>query len=818
MADVTALRRRFEALERAYAPGQHGRWAARQRAEALDEWFSETLSESGEASSVAVLALGGYGRHLQLPHSDVDVLLTHDGLEHDRLVRLGELLWYPLWDAGFSVTPLVRTFAESREAAGERLDTRTALLDGRLIAGSAALASATLEPVLRDVQRDAPAFARVLIEERGRRRERSGSCAHDLSPDLKEGVGGLRDVSSLGWLTAAVGRPLQEVGALRAAEAEALDAAEEFLVRARRAVQLVSGKRGDRLAVDLQPEVAAGMGFVDGPALSAIDGLMRAAFEHARSVTAVVVAVGERLQPREDSAMGAMAIDGPASALEALAASAEADSEPAPSVIDDLEAAPIPEPVVWDARVRDAFLRIVRTGPAGVRALDVLDRLGRLERFLPAWHDVRCRPQRDPYHRFTVDAHLTQALATMAGLLVEPARDPMAAQMLELIDDRDALLLGALFHDIGKVGQGDHVPIGAVIARAQLDAMSLELATADLAAFMVAEHLLIPDTATRRDLTDENLVLDVAARVGTPERLAALYLLAVADAAATGPAAWTPWRQALVRELVSKVRHVLDRGTMGEELAARLAARTEEVRALLGDEPDAEVDRFVLRMPRGYFLTVEAAHAARHFRTIAPWLGATEVRTATAPGAQPDTYELLVVTPDRPALLSSVTGALAVGGISILSAQVFTTDDHVAVDLFDVAGIFEPEISEERWRSFRTTLRRGIEGAISIDRRVEDMRPHYPAPSVATPVTVRVDNDASDFSTVIEIGAPDRMGLLYDITRAFSSLGLDVHLAKVATFDGRVVDAFYVRDELGRKVTDTQRLTEIDRALRDHLS
>ena len=344
--------------------------------------------------------------------------------------------------------------------------------------------------------------------------------------------------------------------------------------------------------------------------------------------------------------------------------------------------------------------------------------------------------------------------------------------------------------------------------------MGLPAATAELSTFLVAEHLLLPDTATRRDLSDENLVLDVAARVGTPERLSALGLLAVADATATGPAAWTPWRQTLLRELVGKVRHVLERGTMGVELAARLTDRIERVRDLLASEPDAEVERFILRMPRGYFLSVEPAQAARHFKTVAPVLGTTEVRTTAVPGVRPGTYELLVVAPDRPALLASVAGALAVAGISILSAQVFTTDDRVAADLFEVEGAFEPEITEERWRSVRSTLRRWIEGSISIDRRVEEVRRHYPAPRAAVPVTVRVDNEASDFSSVIEVGAADRIGLLHDITRVFSDLGLDVHLAKVATFDGRVVDAFYVRDELGRKVTNAERIAEVERAMR----
>jgi [protein-PII] uridylyltransferase len=184
-------------------------------------------------------------------------------------------------------------------------------------------------------------------------------------------------------------------------------------------------------------------------------------------------------------------------------------------------------------------------------------------------------------------------------------------------------------------------------------------------------------------------------------------------------------------------------------------------------------------------------------------------------GARANTYELLVVAADRPGLLSWIAGALSLGGISILSAQVFTTGDGVAIDVFEVEGAFDPSITEARWREFRAFLRRAIDGSISLEQRVADKRRHYPTPKLVTPLTVGVDNAASDFSTVIEVGAPDRIGLLHDITRTFADLKLDVHLAKVATFDGRVVDAFYVRDPLGRKIEDPEQLREIDRALRD---
>jgi [protein-PII] uridylyltransferase len=358
------------------------------------------------------------------------------------------------------------------------------------------------------------------------------------------------------------------------------------------------------------------------------------------------------------------------------------------------------------------------------------------------------------------------------------------------------------------------VGVGTRVAAETLDHMGVSGPTADLALFLVAEHLLLSDTATRRDLEDENLVLGVADRIGDPTRLAALYLVTIADAEATGPLAWTPWRAALVRELVVKIQHVLERGDVGPGTAERLSARAEAIRtALEGEAPDV-VDRFLLRMPRGYVLSVPLERVASHVRLVATPVGAHEVRTHASEGTGEATYDLAVVATDRPGLLSMIAGALSLAGLSVLTAQVFTTDDGVAVDLFEIEGAFEIDVGEERWREFRTTLRKAIEGRLSLDHRVREKRRHYPVPRRDVPVRVEVDNDASDFFTVIEVGAPDRLGLLFDVTRTFGELQLDVHLAKVATFGVRVVDSFYVRDDLGRKVDDLERVRELERALR----
>ena len=808
---VVKLQAEYEALERAYSPGHHGVWAGRRRAELVDVALRGLFERAGSPPGTALAAVGGYGRALLLPRSDIDLLVLHDGSDDDTVARLADDLLYPLWNAGFEVGHAVRTSQECEQAC-ERLDAGAAMLDIRLLAGDEGLAMDVAVRVEAWARRDPRAFVTAIREDAARRAERFGSTAHLLEPDVKEGSGGWRDLHSISLIEKAVGTRLEDAGLLRGREREALEAAEEFLARVRSALHLETGKRVDRLVLDHQPAVARAMGFEDEPRLISIDGLMRALFEHARQIEFILRAVIDR--SLEEGAPAASPPTAPAGVLDALAFEAEAGREPSAALLDSIDDLDFSEEIVWDEHVRRAFGRILRAGDSGAASLEILDRLGLLARFIPEWTEVRCRPQRDPYHRFTVDAHLTNSFRAMARILSGEGDgdDPVQAEAVKHVSDPDAVLMGALLHDIGKNGEGGHVPVGARVVGSILDRMEVEPRASELVRFMVACHLLLPDTATRRDLSDENLVLDVAAAVGSSERLAALYLLAKADAEATGPAAWTPWRRTLIHELVAKVQHVLDRGEMGAELAEELLDRIERVRGLLDAEHAAEVERFLRGMPRAYFLNVEPARAARHFATIAPPVGAREVRAVQFEGIRAGTYELLVVARDRSGLLSWIAGSLALAGLSVHTAQVFTTEDGVASDLFEVEGVWEPEVPDRRWREFRRMLRRAVDGSISLERRVDEKRRWYPAPKVPAPVTVTVDNAASDFATVIEVGASDRLGLLYDITRTFAELGLDVHLAKVATYEGRVVDSFYVRDAVGRKLIDDPE--EIDRALR----
>ncbi|HEX2030808.1 MAG TPA: ACT domain-containing protein [Actinomycetota bacterium] len=813
------LVRALHALERAYSPGHHGRWSARRRSALVDEAVRD-LTE-GVPGSVAVVALGGYGREVLCPGSDIDLMVLHAERRPERVREAAERLFYPFWDAGLPLGHAVRTVEESVRGARERLDVACSLLDARLVAGNRGLFDRLDDGIRRQLSRDRQAFLERLVADGRARYERFGSCSAMLEPDLKEGSGGLRDVHSLPWAGRALfgGRglaDLQRHGLLRAAERSALEEAEEFLVRLRGALHLATGKRADRLVLDFQPSLAEAFGFEATAGLEATDALMRALFEHARQVEHVREAFFGRLEAEIEDALTVEPPSGPEDVLGAFAASARTDRPLAASSLDALEAADLgPSPFRWTEPGRRAFLEILRAGPAGERALEAMDRAGLLSRFLPEWAAARCRPQRDPYHRFSVDVHLLRTAAEAAILLAGQTSDAVAGRAADAVGDPDALLLGAFLHDIGKTGRGGHVAEGARVARGVLGRMGVADQVREDAVFLVAEHLLLPDTATRRDLDDENLVLDVAARVGTPERLAMLYLLTVADAAATGPHAWTPWRQALVRELVAKVEDVFERGDMGVDRAAALEERKAAIRSLLAG--DARVERFLERMPRAYLLAVPPEAAAAHLELVMPPLARAEVRTAASPGSRPGTHDLTVVALDRPGLLAKIAGAVALAGLNILSAQAFTTEDGVAADLFVVEPAFAEEIEEERWRRMRTDLRKALEGRISLEYRVVEKRRHYPPPRADVPVAVTVDNRASRFSTVVEVGAADRIGLLFDLARTFHELELDVHLAKVATYGGRVVDAFYVRDLFGRKVEDPEQTAEIERAIRARL-
>ncbi len=710
---------------------------------------------------MAVVAVGGYGRRELCPGSDLDVVLVHHGRRD--VQKVAERLWYPIWDAGVGLDHSVRTVKEALAVAGADLKAALGLLDARLVAGDAGLAAelgaGARAQWCRGARRWLPALAQAVEA----RHAQFGEVAFLLEPELKEGRGGLRDVHALH--AAALAAPVLD------ADDQSLADGHDKLLAVRVELHRVTGKASDRLLLQEQDRVAAVLGYRDADALmAAVSAAGRTIAWRSddgwRRVTSTPAGgrgrfasgdrpLGSGLVLRDgEVALSATAdpAGDPTLVLRAAAAAGELGTWLARSALDRLaaEGAALPDP--WPAGARDALVALLATGRAAIPVLEALDQCCLLTRIVPEWEAVRSRPQRNAYHRFTVDRHLCEAAANAAALSRRVARP-------------DLLLVGALLHDIGKGYPGDHTDVGVEMVQRIGSRLGFPPADVAVLANLVRHHLLLPDVATRRDLDDPATVAAVADAVGDRDTLELLAALTEADGLATGPSAWGPWKAGLVDDLVGRTARWLEGHRLPEPPAL-----------------PAPVHR--------------------------------EVMARRALDVVVDGNRVTVVAPDRPGLFCRVAGTLALHGLDVRSAAA-ASEDSMAVEVFEV----EPAFAKvPNWPRVRADLERALTGRLSLEARLAERIRAYAGrsrPVAAGPAEPRVlfDNDASAVATVVEVRAPDSIGVLYRITRALADCDLDVRSAKVSTLGHEVVDAFYVTDATGAKVVDPEHLTEIERAV-----
>ena len=709
------------------------------RSAETDRWLAALL---GAEAGVALVAVGGYGRRELLPGSDLDVLLLHDGRKG--IAAMADRIWYPIWDSGTRLDHAVRTTSEARKVARKDLKVALGLLYARHVAGDPELTSALRVGALEDWRASAGSRLAELQALHVERTERSGELAFLLEPDLKEARGGLRDVHAIQAIAAAWVAP---------GPGPRVRASYESIMDARHALHEITGRPTDRLVLQEQDEVARVLGLLDA------DALMRHLAGAGRTVAYSVDQAFRQAQrsrggrrrgkaQRRPLADGLVEQDGevvlaraadpatdPALPLRAAAAAAQAGLALAPRTLARLADCP-PLPVPWPPDARDALITLLGAGPATVPVWEALDQEGLVASLLPDWDRVRNRPQRNPLHTYTVDRHLVEAAVRSAVLTRDVARP-------------DLLLLSALLHDIGKGWPGDHRITGEVVARDVARRVGLGPSDAELVAGAVRHHLLLPQTATRRDLDDPVTVSQVAAVVGGRPLLGLLHALAIADGLATGPAAWNDWKEGLVGDLVRRVE-------------SRLA----------GEPP-----------PEPLPLRPDQAALAEQ----------------GGPAARVTGSEVTMVAPDRPGLLWQAAGVLASHRLAVRSANA-TSHGTMAVAAFTVAPEFGDPPDAELVSS---DLRRALEGRLDVAERLERRMRAYreaPVPVPVAPPKVTLLDDASRTATVVEVRAHDAPGLLWRIGRALGDCGLDVRAARVETLGAEAVDVFYVVDTSGGPV------------------
>jgi [protein-PII] uridylyltransferase len=736
------------------AAGLNGRAFTKAYAEAVDEWLRPLLAVALDGrgdDGVALLAVGGYGRSELSPASDLDLVLLHE--RGKSVGGVAEALWYPVWDAGFHLDHSVRTPKELVAMAAKDLKVAMGLLTARPVAGDTVLAERALDAVRRDwASRPRTSLGR-LQEALHERWLASGDVAFLLEPDLKQSRGGLRDVEALA--AAGLATPI----AVPAVEDPAFVAAHDTLLAVRVALHTTAARRGDTLLREDQAAVADRLGMPDRWTLahtvaSAGRRIAWAAEDTWDRIESSLTGPGRRggrdvvVEPDVVLRDGEMAIEASASpALDdslpfRVAAAAARDGVPvARETLRALAVQP-PAPstaVRWSEAARHALVSLLGSGPAAVRHMESLDTIGVLHHYLPEWNAVRNRPQRDAYHVYTVDRHLLEAAA-------------QAAPLVRRVHRPDLLLIGALLHDIGKGDGGDHTAAGVRMIDEIARRMAFDDSDVEILRLLVRDHLLLAETATRRDLDDPATIETVAVRVGTPERLELLAALTEADALATGPTAWSAWKADLVTELVARTR-------------GRLAG------AATAPPPELPTAAHRRLMANGTLQVV-------------PYEG-----------------DITVVAPDRPGLLAVVAGTFTLHRIGVRSALA-ASEEGMAVDVFhaDMGREAFPD-----WSRLERDLAAALDDPATLHARLSDrlrsVRKARRAPTAGTDVVV--DNEATPRATVVEVRTDDGPGVLYRLALLLSHAGLDIASAKVETLGHEVVDTFYVRVAAdGSKLTD----------------
>ncbi|MFJ1821874.1 [protein-PII] uridylyltransferase [Streptomyces sp. NPDC088139] len=766
-----------------------------------DDWLTALFNAAARQTGVhgaALVAVGGYGRGELSPRSDLDLLLLHDGnADPAALAALADRVWYPVWDLGLALDHSVRTPAEARRTAGEDLKAQLGLLDARPVAGNLGLVAAMRTTVLADWRNQAPKRLPALHELCRERAERHGELRFLLEPDLKEARGGLRDATALRAVAASW---------IADAPREGLAEARRVLLDARDALHLTTGRATDRLALQEQDQVAAELGLLDA------DALLRQVYEAARTLSyatdvtwrevdrvlrarsvrprlRAMLGGGRTAAPeRSPLAEGVVEADGevvlartarperdPVLVLRAAAAAAQSDLPLSRHVVRRLATAAPPLPVPWPAEAREELVTLLGAGEATVPVWEALEAEGLITRLLPDWERVHCRPQRNPVHTWTVDRHLVEA-AVRASALTRRVHRP------------DLLLVAALLHDIGKGWPGDHSAAGEVIARDMAARIGYDQHDVGVIATLVRHHLLLVETATRRDLDDPATVRSVATAVGSAATLELLHALTEADALATGPAAWSAWRAALVADLVGRVAAVL----------AGQAPEEPEPTA-----PGAEQER----------LAVEA------LRTGGPVLALhaqTEVPDADGE-PEPVGVELHIALPDRPGVLPAAAGVLALHRLTVRAADLraveLPTELGEPADLLLLSWRVAAEYgSLPQATRLRADLVRALDGSLDIAARLAEREAAYPRRRgvKAPPPRVTVAAAGSRLATVIEVRAQDAPGLLHRIGRALELSGVRVRSAHVSTLGANAVDAFYVTDTDGKPLPGERALAVAD--------
>ena len=803
------------------------------------------------AERLAVLAVGGHGRGEMAPHSDLDLLFITPWKMTPWAESVIESLLYIFWDMGLKLGHSVRSIDDCLAQGRADHTVRTALLEHRFLAGDSALAERLHERLWAELfSGKAADFVEAKLSERGARHTRQGGQRFMLEPNVKEGKGGLRDLQSLFWIAKYAHRvetpdELLQAGVFSRDEFDRFDRAEGFLWAVRCHLHLAAGRAQEQLTFEHQITIADRLGYRDHGGRRAVEHFMQDYFRHATAVgdlTRIMLTALEaqhvrraprlagllrRRRTRKGYALtnGRLAIADPEGFFgdklnilrlfeEALRTGRLLHPDAMRRIAAHLHL--IDESVRTDPRAQALFLGLLLNHGNPERALRRMNELGVLAAFIPEFRPVQAMMQFNVYHRYTVDEHTIQTILTLSrierGELTEEL--PIASAILARGVDRRVLYVALLLHDIGKGRAEDHSILGARIARRVSRRLGLDSGETETVVWLVRHHLLMADTAQKRDTAEPRTVRDFAKAVKTRARLDLLTVLTVCDIRGVGPGVWNNWKAQLLRGLYRQTAAALEGGLE----AINREAREEEARAALRAAlPDWPEDAVAAEEARHYGPYWQALPTATHciFARLLHGIASDEIAIDIQQDTDRDATRACFALADHPGIFSRLAGALAVVGANVVDARTYTSRDGFATAVFWVQDAEGAPYEEARLPRLRETILRTLKGEIRPREKLADKdRLPRRAQGFRFPTSVTFDNEGSDIYTIIEVDTRDRPGLLHDLTRVLAESGISIASAVIATYGAQVVDSFYVKDLFGLKIHGPQKQAALERKLR----
>jgi len=851
---IEKFRAERQELERLWEKGRAGADYLQKYSKLVDNFLVSCFQgvEAGQKDiSVALVALGGYGRQELFPRSDIDLMVLFQS-SYKEVGTVADGIFYPLWDTGLEVGHGVRNVGESVAQAREDYFFRVALLDARLICGSELL-FAELERVYRrhfvDGKREE--FVVEMKAHRKARRQRFGTHSYLLEPNIKEGRGGLRDIQAMLW-TARVVFSLNGLGDMCSAglllEEEEKDflAGWEMLAGIRGYLHCQGKRKNDQLYFEQQEDVATALGYREKNGVLAVEDFMRDLygclqniavitnlfFDHVDEVLGLIGggSEGEGVRHVEKG------IELRRGKVHLTAQPAQLQAKPQTLVRLFLvmartgmdlhhrtrKAVPgnlhlINDRVRSSPRLTKAFFYILLEAQDVFTVLEVMLETGTLLACIPEFSRILTLAQHDVYHIYTVDRHSLQAVAELRRVVKEMPRVSQDVKSFKV------LYLAALLHDIGKGSGRDHSIEGAEVAVIVGKRLGLNEKECEFLGGIVRLHLFIPENALRRDLNDTLFIKRCAETIGSLELLSMLYLVSIADSIATGPSAWSDWKAALMEELYYKVCPYFDldqkKVTDGAELEGHEEQGAEwlreQVYELLSEEKDIRVD--IANLSADYMLSFTPETVVRHIVSHRDSYQLLRQKSLIRAEDGDDSWSLLIMATDSPGLLAKICGVMALNNLTVIRAQIFTWGDGTVVDVIDVRPTDGLSFVEKEWRVLNDDLDKAICYRLGLGHRLyRKLSSVYGkrwelAAEVATKVVI--DNKSSDIYSVIEVYSADTPGQLYRITQALADFGMNIHKAYIATEVGQLIDVFYVLDAQGGKLIDIDFQQEVTQGL-----